>query len=100
MDQDPPSYDYVAYIDEAGDPGLRKVAPRTQGGSSEWIITAAALIPAELEGEVGGWIAELMALMKSRQMRDIHFQKLSSDRKALACSYVAQLASRAGLPCL
>lgn len=86
----PPRYDYVAYIDESGDPGLTKVAPRTPGGSSEWIIVAAALIPAELEPEMGAWVSDLMRLMKSHQMRDLHFQKLNASRKALACSFLAE----------
>lgn len=90
MDTQSPSYDYVAYIDEAGDPGLNKVQPRTPGGSSEWIVVSAALIPAELEGEVGGWITDLMKAMNSHQMRDLHFQKLTPNRKALACSFLAE----------
>jgi hypothetical protein len=85
-----PTYDYVAYIDEAGDPGLNKVAPRTPGGSSEWIVIAAALIPAQLESEVGGWISDLMTAMNSHQMRDLHFQRLSASRKALACRLLAE----------
>lgn len=89
MASTPVPYDYVAYIDEAGDPGLAKVAPRTPGGSSEWIVVAAALIPAELEGEVGGWVADLMKAMNSHQLRDIHFQKLSDGRKSQACSFLA-----------
>lgn len=90
MASTPPSYDYVAYVDEAGDPGLNKVAPRTAGGSSEWIVVSAALIPAELEGQISSWVSELMGLMRSHQMRDIHFQRLNDSRKALACSYIAQ----------
>ena len=66
----PPPYSYVAYIDESGDPGLNAVAPRTAGGSSEWIIVAAALIPAELESEIGPWVGQLMRLMNSHQMWD------------------------------
>jgi Protein of unknown function (DUF3800) len=85
-----PEYSYVAYIDESGDPGLNKVAPRTPGGSSEWIIVAAAVIPAELESEVGAWVSELMKAMNSHQLRDLHFQKLSDNRKALACSDLAE----------
>lgn len=83
-------YKYVAYIDEAGDPGLNKVMPRTPGGSSEWIIVAAALIPAELESEVGSWVSDIMKAMNSRQMRDLHFQKLNDSRKSLACSMLAE----------
>lgn len=90
MASKPPAYSYVAYIDEAGDPGLTKVAPRTPGGSSEWIIVSAALIPAELENEVGGWVADLMAQLNSHQLRDIHFQKLNDHRKAQACTFLAE----------
>jgi hypothetical protein len=82
-------YGYVAYIDEAGDPGLNRVAPLTPGGSSEWMIVAAALIPAEAEKEVGQWVRDLMSAMNSNQMRDLHFQRLSHHRKVLACSYLA-----------
>jgi hypothetical protein len=90
----PPSYDYVAYIDEAGDPGINKVMPRTPGGSSEWIIVAAALIPAEVESEVSEWIGDLMRSMNSHQMRDLHFQRLNPTRKALACSFLANKRAR------
>lgn len=85
-----PPYSYVAYIDESGDPGLNAVAPRTPGGSSEWIIVAAALIPAELEPDMGAWVQQLMKSMNSHQMRDIHFQKLNETRKALCCSFLAE----------
>ncbi len=85
-----PAYSYVAYIDEAGDPGLNKVAPRSPNGSSEWIIVSAAVIPAELEGQVGTWVSDIMTAMNSHQMRDLHFQKLNDSRKALACSMLAE----------
>jgi hypothetical protein len=89
MASKPPEYSYVAYIDEAGDPGLTKVAPRTAGGSSEWIVVSAVLIPAELEEEVGDWLVDLMKELDSHQMRDIHFQKLNDRRKAQACAFLA-----------
>ncbi len=89
MESDPPPYSYIAYIDEAGDPGLRKVKPRTPNGSSEWIVIAGALIPAELEPEMGTWVQELMKAIASRQMKDIHFQKLNDYRKADVCRILA-----------
>lgn len=51
---------------------------------------AGALIPAEEEKNVGAWVGDLMALMRSHQMRDLHFQKLNPSKKALACSFLAQ----------
>lgn len=84
-----PDYRYVAYIDEAGDPGLRRVRPRSQKGASEWFIVSAALIPSELEGEAAGWVSEMLEAMNSPQMRDIHFAKLTDNRKAIACTILA-----------
>jgi hypothetical protein len=90
MASKPPEYRYVAYIDESGDPGLKRVKPRTAGGSSEWIVTAAAVIPAECEAETREWVVAMMKAINSQQLRDIHFQKLNPTRKSLVCSYVAE----------
>jgi len=90
MAPEQPEYHYVAYIDEAGDPGLRKVKPLDENGSSEWIIVAGALIPADLEADVSTWIAEMMTAINSRQMKDIHFQKLNDNRKLLVCNMLAE----------
>ena len=90
MARNPPNYDYVAYIDESGDPGLRKVKPRSPNGSSEWIVVAGALIPAELESEVGDWVSDMMKAINSHQLRDIHFQKLNEHRKLLVCNMLAE----------
>lgn len=89
MASNPPPYSYVAYIDEAGDPGLRRVKPRTPNGASEWIVVGGALIPAELEPDMKIWVQELLAVIASRQLRDIHFQKLNDRQKADVCSLLA-----------
>lgn len=89
MTLQPPEYRYVAYIDEAGDPGLNRVSPRTPGGASEWLILSAVLAPAELESHIANWIDDLIKLMGSHQMRDLHFLKLNASRKSLACSFLA-----------
>jgi len=39
-----PSYGYVAYIDEAGDDGLRAVKPISNPGSSEWLVLSAVVL--------------------------------------------------------
>jgi hypothetical protein len=90
MASDTLDYDYIAYIDEAGDPGTKKVRPRSENGASEWFIVSCAIIPADKETEVDGWISEIMGAMNSRQMTDLHFAKLSDSRKSLACSMLAE----------
>ena len=84
-----PDYKYVAYIDESGDPGLKTVRPLDPTGSSEWITIAAVVTSAEHEQDVGIWAAELKNELRSKQLRDIHFQKLSPHRKLIACRNVA-----------
>lgn len=86
---EPPQHKYIAYIDESGDPGIKKVKPLDLRGSSEWLMVSAVLISAENEPNVAGWVAEMAAAMNSHQMRDIHFQKLSPARKLLAAQHIA-----------
>jgi len=88
------TYKYIAYIDESGDPGLKRVKPLDNPGSSEWLMVSAVVIAAEREAEVRTWAVELMEKMKSHQMRDLHFQKLTPARKLLACQHVADLPVR------
>lgn len=88
--QELPGYRYVAYIDESGDPGIRRVKPLDRPGSSEWFVVAGVVVAAEREAEIPSWVAEMAREMASRQMREIHFQKLTPQRKLIACRHVAQ----------
>lgn len=90
-----PAYHYVAYIDEAGEDGLRTVRPIDPSGSSEWLILGAMLVDAARETEVQAWHHQTLKLLRSRQMRDIHFRKLNDDRKAKVCGYMADFPMRA-----
>lgn len=64
--------------------------PLAENGSSEWIVIAGALIPAEMENEMEGLVETMMHAINSRQLRDIHFQKLNDQRKLLVCNMVAE----------
>ena len=55
---------------------------------------SAVVIDADREAETGTWITDMMAEMNSRQMRDIHFAKLSPARKLIACNRLAALPIR------
>jgi hypothetical protein len=86
---DPPEYKYIAYIDESGDPGLKRVKPLDTPGSSEWLMVSAVVISTEHEADVPSWIADLTTALQSHQMRDLHFQKLTPARKLIACQHLA-----------
>ncbi|WP_158916220.1 DUF3800 domain-containing protein [Caulobacter sp. S45] len=90
----PPNYDYVAYIDESGDPGITRVKPLDERGSSEWLIVAAVVVAASREAQLSAWNGTLMSTLNSRQMREVHFAKLNPTRKLQACEHVASLPVR------
>lgn len=94
-----PEFSYITYIDEAGDPGLRKVKPDDVPGSSEWLMVSAVVIKAKHEAAVSRWIGDLTSSLGSHQMRDLHFAKLSPTRKLAACAYLAGLPVRCFVVC-
>src|SRR5690606_11139357 len=61
-----------------------------ENGSSEWIVISGALIPAEIEGEMETLVAEMMKAINSRQLKDIHFQKLNEQGRLLVFNLVAE----------
>ncbi|MGO4512072.1 DUF3800 domain-containing protein [Bradyrhizobium sp. 2TAF36] len=85
------TYDYIAYIDESGDDGLRAVKPCTFPGSSEWLILSAVVIRASNESKVAGWVRDIRAGFRSRQAKALHFADLSPANKAQVCQFIAGL---------
>lgn len=54
-------YKYVAYIDESGDDGLKKVRPLDPDGASEWFVLSAVVVRARREQDVLAWVKEIRA---------------------------------------
>ena len=84
-----PGYHYVAYVDESGDPGLKRIRPLDPTDSSEWLIVAGVVIDASREHKVPSWIKNALIALKSRQLKDIHFAKLNDTRRVIMCDQVA-----------
>jgi hypothetical protein len=72
-----------AYIDESGDEGWRKVGQRAQGAkdaSSEWLILAAVISPAETDAKNMRVIDELRQTTKKSQSRKpLKWRSLEND---------------------
>lgn len=85
---------YIAYIDEAGDDGLRSIRTRERGGSSEWLVLSAVVIKSEREAEVLGWVKEIVAAMQQHQLHHLHFAKLTSEKRLIACEMLSKLPLR------
>lgn len=89
-----PDYDYIAYIDEAGDPGLNRVRPIDEVGGTEWFVIGCALIRKSDEDKPPAWIKNILSDLGIHQRPDLHYRDLSPTRKLRACKLAAQLPIR------
>lgn len=87
-------YDYVAYIDEAGDYGLKNIRPNAPTGSSEWFVMGAAVIHADREHETIEWVRGINRTIRS-QRPSFHFRDIKIPAKrAAVCSAMADFPAR------
>jgi hypothetical protein len=88
-----PNYEYVAYIDEAGDLGLKRLRPMYPKGSSEWFILAATVVSRENEECVKAWVQEMLEASRGRQKpgrrQTLHFRNLNPAHQGLVCEMLA-----------
>lgn len=99
MTAEPPKYHYIAYVDEAGDPGLRKVRPLDEEGSSEWLILSAVIMRAKWEADVPDWLHETKRAIAVDTRGALHFRKLSPTRRLAAAGRLAAYPVRAFAIC-
>jgi hypothetical protein len=83
------AYEYIAYIDESGDPGLSKVRPIDPFGASEWLTLGAVVIRAKYEPELVPWVRSLREAIRETQGPALHFRTLSDERKRVVASQLA-----------
>lgn len=83
-------YEYIAYIDEAGDPGIKRVVPIDNVGGTEWFSLGCAVIRANREAEPVSYVNRVRALIKSSQRPDIHYKKLQQWQRVAACAELAK----------
>ncbi|MDQ3145052.1 MAG: DUF3800 domain-containing protein [Pseudomonadota bacterium] len=92
-------YGYIAYIDEAGDPGLNRVRPIDDNGASEWLILSAVVMKAKREDAVVEWVDEIRTGIGVTQRRDLHYRDLSPTRKLAVAERMSALPLRAFAIC-
>jgi len=80
------NYDYIAYIDEAGETGLSNIITAEKNGSSEWLILAATVVSAKREKDVLLWKDEITSRCASRQARSFHFRKAKLNQQIEAAT--------------
>ena len=86
----PPSVGYIAYIDESGDDGIRRVKPIDPSGATEWFVLSAVVVRVDRELEVLQWVRDTITALEQHQRKDLHFRDLSSEKKKFVCSAIAE----------
>lgn len=92
-------YGYIAYIDGAGDPGLKRVRPIDETGGSEWLILSAVVIKASRETSVKSWAEDIVTGLGIKQRNDLHYRTLSPTRKIVTGQKIAELPLRGFAVC-
>ncbi|WP_198521727.1 DUF3800 domain-containing protein [Sagittula sp. P11] len=83
-------YEYVLYIDEAGDDGLKRVKPIDPNGGSEWLCIGAVLIRSEHEAETVSWVKDIRTDINATQGPALHYRDLSPTKRSRACTLLAE----------
>jgi hypothetical protein len=86
----PPPYYYIANIDEAGDPGIRRVRPIDNPGGTEWLVLGCSLIEAKSQGDQVAWVRAVLDGVGMKQQTVLHFRDLDEWRKPLVCQDIAR----------
>lgn len=92
-------YGYIAYIDEAGDPGLTRVRPLDENGASEWLVLNAVVMKASREERVVEWVDKIRTDIGVTQRRHLHYRDLSPTRKLAVATSMSSLPIRAFAIC-
>ncbi|MFO0994825.1 MAG: DUF3800 domain-containing protein [Hyphomicrobiales bacterium] len=86
----PPDVGYIAYIDESGDPGIKKVFPIAPDGASEWFTLGAIVVQAERSDETVDWVKDIRERTKIKRP-DLHFAHMSDWQRAISSEAIAAL---------
>lgn len=75
-------YQFVVYIDEAGDPGVRAKMPV---GASEWFVVSAAVVSSERDVDVVDWLRDMREAVRMQQRQTLHYRNLSQSNRERVC---------------
>ncbi|BBB96151.1 MULTISPECIES: DUF3800 domain-containing protein [Bradyrhizobium] len=85
---------YIAFIDEAGDPGLNTVRPIDAVGGTEWLCLSAVVARAKYDPDVVNWVRSILSKAGVRNRPDLHYRNLADHRKRIVLNELTQLPIR------
>lgn len=86
-----PKHSYIAYIDESGDEGFRLGV----GGSSEWFVLSAVVIPSATELKTVKLVDDVRALTGTARGKPLHFADLHHNRRVAYIDHISRAKLRA-----
>src|SRR5260370_27977563 len=95
MATDSPDPYYMAFVDEAGDPGLSNVRPIDAVGGTEWLCLGAIVARSKFNSDVSKWVHSILTKAGAKGKSDLHYRNLTDFRKRVVCSELATLPVRA-----
>lgn len=90
----PAEEEYIAYIDESGDPGIKAPSHAGKKPSSEWFSVGAIVVKSTRENETVSWVQEIRKRCSITQRPDIHFSEMKPWQRQIACSFIAEMPVR------
>jgi Protein of unknown function (DUF3800) len=99
MQQQLNNYDYVLYVDEAGDDGLRAFRPEDENGCSEWLCIGGYLVRAEVDVTLSSFLQSIRKHIGATQSRTLHYKDLSFSKRMAVCSALPDGKARAFSVC-
>ncbi len=92
MTEKRPAYEYVLYVDEAGDVGTKV----SDNGSTEWFALGGYVVSRTNEHQIADWVRDIrMAAGAAPEVVQLHFANLDASRRLSAAKAVGQLPIRA-----
>ena len=89
-----PDYEFIAYIDEGGDPSLKRVRPIDATGGTEWMVVSAVVVSRANDLNTKQWVADICGLVGQENDQIIHFKDLDSANKLKAAQHLGSLPVR------
>ena len=87
------------FIDEAGDHGIKPLQPNGTPKGSGWLILGAVAVNANKLDQIEAWCATIRSACGIKAGHPIHYVKLDSQKRQLACEILATLPLRCFVFC-
>ncbi len=83
-------FSYIAYFDEAGDPGIKRVVPIDNSGGTEWFCVGCVVVQVENLQLPIEYVRRVRSIVNSFQRPDLHYKNLKPWQRLSACTELAK----------